>query len=693
MNTHPFSTPQLHNTLFFAVLIAERYVEAVLWQVHEGKIEIISQSAQNPWKRDDDCIKAIDRSLQELGQLEEHVHQTLFALRSEWVNSEGILASKKPLFQRITKELALEAVGFVVTTEALVQHLARTTSSQLTLFLLDFTDAAVNVILVKHGEIVKLEKVGRSGDTVSDITEAFAHFQEKVFPSKILLFSTFLSPEEISKAQQDLIGYTWESAYPFLHPPLVEIFASQEIMNLVVQSGGMAVSEARGLLKVAAPSAAAPTHHLAPADHFGFKNTEAPPQKEIITQSLATIEPTQPPFFEVKKKKKTNHLFFIFLGVLGGILVLCGVFYIMASRLTKAVVTLSLTTKPVLKNVLLTLDPTAPQSDPTKLILKATTVSQQEQEQKTADTTGVKIIGDKATGKVTLFNLTSSSKTFASGTHLSSGKFTYTLDQAVTVASSSSNQDPSTNSVVITPGKGDSTMTATVIGTDSNLGGPIDLTVESFDKKTYTARSTSGTMGGTSREIQAVSQQDKDNLLNAEKTDLLAKAALDFKAKNSPGTFALPSGKVKILKAKYSADVGTETHTVGLDLQVQVDGLSYQLADVKPLVTQVLTSELSDGYEFVSDDPQISSSPVQPASGSAQAKLDTNISLMSQPKIDFENLKKNIAGKSDKSAVTALQNTSGISSVSLKLLPNIFNFFYHTVPKKTEDIKIIVGGQ
>src|SRR5258708_4837984 len=173
-----FSHPEApaNDLLFFAVHISEKYVEAALWQVSDKQVHILGQSGQQVWSNEENCVAAVDRSIQELGKDAERVKKTLFALRSDWVDTKGILPTKKMLFQKITNELSLEAIGFVVTTEALVQYLTQTSSPQLSMFLIEFAEHYLFVSLVQHGQIVKTERVGRSGQSVSDITEAFAHF-------------------------------------------------------------------------------------------------------------------------------------------------------------------------------------------------------------------------------------------------------------------------------------------------------------------------------------------------------------------------------------------------------------------------------------------------------------------------------------------------------------------------------------
>src|SRR5258708_6038540 len=274
-------------------------------------------------------------------------------------------------------------------------------------------------------------------------------------------------------------------------------------MEAVIQSGGYAVAEARGLLKASAvPATAAPAMKEAmkqpvtnSSENFGFTEVASNVQPvnhlpNFSLQPIAHQKPVPPPSQSFQappeqtqatlhRKKKKSHVPFILLGFLGGLAVLAGTVFIAAQQLMKAQIDLELNTKVVSKDVALTLDPNVPQSDPQKLVLKAETVTKDETGQKNTNTTGTKLIGDKAKGKVTIFNLTSNAKTFSAGTAVTNGTLKFILDQTVTVASASTSQDSSTNAIVTNPSTVDASVTAAQIRPDSNLAKGSDFTIES----------------------------------------------------------------------------------------------------------------------------------------------------------------------------------------------------------------------
>jgi hypothetical protein len=701
----PFAASSSSSQRFFAIHLAESRVESALWEVVDGQLNVISQSELHDWSDEESCIAATDESLQELGPESEDVQQTLFALDHDWVDAKGIVAAHKHLFQRMTKELTLKPVGFVVTVEALTQYLGQTLTPHLQAVLIEVGKQFLTVSLVKQAQIVKTERVGRSGQIVSDLAEALAHFQTDTFPPKFFLFSAHLTGPELSEERQALLQHDWVKAYQFQHPPVIELYDPQLLLNAVIQSGGQAVVSAPGThLKLESAPPETAVHQpvaLTPSEDLANvtpAELPLPTDTNQATQPAATLPAMagklQLPALKLSGKSlalptafqhpKGKVLLPILAGVLGGVVILLVVGFITLQRQATAVIGLQLATKTISKDVTLTLDPSVPASDPTRNLLKADLVNKEVSGTLNSTTTGTKIIGDKATGKITLYNRTSSPKTFNAGTTVGSGNLKFTLDSTVTVASASTGAEFETK-----PGTQDVAVTAAQIGTESNIAKDTDLTVESYAKDTYVARTVQAFTGGSSRETQAVSKEDRDLLATTLKKKLIDQAVQELKTQTGAGKFTVPTGRVKVLAQTYSAEVGKETDTLNLTLKLQVETLAYQLADLKPLATSVLSSDVPSGFELTNQEPQILSSPNSPVStASAKTTLQTSLSAIAQPKVDLEAWKKELAGKSQTVAENILKSKTEIKSYQFALLPRLYAAIFHKVPKDLKKIEL-----
>jgi hypothetical protein len=348
-----------------------------LWEVEDGKILLKTASERVAWNSEDTCLAAVDQGLLQLGTDAEKVQQTLFALSTDWVNAYGITAARKPLFQRLAKDLSLQPVGFVVITEALVQYLVETQGAAPNGFLVEVASTDMVVGMVKNGKLGQVERVGKSDTPISDVTEALARFHDAVLPSTFVLFSAVLTDVELEEIRQQLFQHDWKSAYSFAQTPVIDLLPEAVLLEAVVLTGGRAYAESKKLLPVGAfhLEGSAAREHV--KDDGDRKLTATDPVPELGTQpdhdapsvqldeslsrpeavSAEALEPVlhRPP--GVKSLWK-----FLSVGVVAGVLLLCALTFVYAKTQMNAEVSLNLDVKRLSKQVTLKLDPKASES-------------------------------------------------------------------------------------------------------------------------------------------------------------------------------------------------------------------------------------------------------------------------------------------------------------------------------------------
>lgn len=373
----------------------------------------------------------------------------------------------------------------------------------------------------------------------------------------------------------------------------------------------------------------------------------------------------------------------ILAGVGGGVIVLFVVGFWLASQQTIAEITIKLKPQSVSKQVEIMLDANLSAPNVADRILPATTISQKESGQKTADTTGVKLVGETAKGKITIANKTSTTRALAKGTQLSSGNLQFLLDEDVSVPSASA----SANNLENVSGKVVVNVTAKQIGAESNLNKDTQLAVASFNSDQLVAV-VNEMGGGTSREVRAVAAADQQKLKTALQEELTKKATQQLQNNAAAGAYNVPTGTTKVTKSQFSADVGDEVNTLALDMTVEVAALSYLAQDLKPLATQVLQSELTNNMELVAADPQILSA-AEPASKSGKPVISAQITSQAVPKVDKANLATALAGQpiSEVKALIAKQ-VSQIQDVQVLVKPRFIALILSKLPQQVERIKI-----
>jgi hypothetical protein len=405
-------------------------------------------------------------------------------------------------------------------------------------------------------------------------------------------------------------------------------------------------------------------------------------QKSVdeIEAELAVREQAQPkeksPFLQRLKeawnepyKGRRSLKFFVILGFVGGLIMVALISMLALYTIARAEVRVTPEYKRISKDFEMTLDSRATASDPDKLILAAKAIEKQVSGESTLPTTGVSIVGDKATGKVTIFNKTTSRKTFNAGTVLTAGELKFTLDEEVTVASASVKEVSGGEEKSY--GKADAAVTAADIGADYNLEKDKELTVASFSTDSYEAKvAGDGLSGGASREVRVVSETDQATQLKALKEELLAKANAEFKEESKDGRNILPASEVLSEEAVFSAETGKEANELNLKLTIRVSALSYTQEDLMPLAKVLLASEVPDGYELSAEPPKPMTNPLDAStSANTQLKLQVNLMAKAQPILSFDDLIRTIAGQPLDEAAGILISTGKIKAAEVNILP------------------------
>ena len=165
--------------------------------------------------------------------------------------------------------------------------------------------------------------------------------------------------------------------------------------------------------------------------------------------------------------------------------------------------------------------------DPTNGIIPAQLITDKVSGDKTKSTTGVKLIGNKATGSVQIANGNGTAINLAAGTILtSSAGLKFLTDSQASVSGQILPGSPGTASVNVTAGD---------IGSQYNLAKGEVFSVGNYSKALVAGTSTADFSGGSSQEISAVSKDDQTNLETDLKTELAQNAQNDISAKVSSG--------------------------------------------------------------------------------------------------------------------------------------------------------------
>lgn len=736
---HLFSSAQqgkITRRLFFALDIGEEVITAGLWSVQDGNVSMLKTSSPIEWEGENpsDVIEAADVALEELGQ-EDKINEVMFGLPSSWVPNGGISEDKKKVLKELCEKLMVKPVGYVVTTEALNRFLCEQEGGPLNAIFIEYTSTSLTISLVKAGKIERTESVGRSTDSTADLLEGLARFGAQKFPLQILIYSARMKLEELEHEKQTLLSHDWQGAQGFQHIPNIDVLAQKIMIEAVCIAGGSAVAHSLGLsrpeaqaavqqeVRVGTVNAELATDVQAPtvkprtvpvientSAEFGFQEVGEHPQHTVPQEppeeprSAVKPEPIQEvipgkklslPSFSLPKlpplpKIRLPRFGFpirLSVGKLGILLVVLAVvitagLFIMKSQ-SKARIVAILKTTPVRADVTFILSTSIDMTDPDALTLKAEEISEDVKGEKTGPVTGVKQIGDKATGTVTVYNATSSEKVFPAGTVLTAPNgLKFLLDEDVTVASSSGTASS------VRSGTADVQVTAEKIGADSNFGENTEFTVANFDKLTYVAKNEKAFGGGSSREVQVVSQADMTRLEQSLISDLKQQAldALKEKHQDNAQLVILDTGSVR--EEQFSADEGKEAQTLSLSMVYAANALTYSLSDLSPIAEKQFAETLPENSILQAEKTVFDVSSVSAATESGEVTLIGTLSSFAIPTLDVQALKETVAGKTVPQARAVITDRSEVSSATVNVSPSIVQLIFNAVPKDPESIAL-----
>lgn len=685
---------------FLACHIEESFVTVVIWGIEGDHTVILNQAHPKEWQDDSTLGDAIEMGLEELQDAADGVTKVLFGLPESWVINDDITDQYKEILKEVTHKLSLTPLGFVVTNEALFQHISKKDTAAAQMLFIEFTAANLNLSLVERGKRKQVEQFGRSEDLKSDLVEGLARLKEKPYPPQLYFYSVTLSESKLEEEKQLFNSYDWKADALFAHLPQVDVLSREELLRAICLTGGYEVVKALGLITTDAknlePSMA--TKPLVTASTDSHPPVEAPKEQteeepeyaieldeeEVQSSRKNFLAPLQQLFKGGQGKNARMKL--LGMGVVAVIILLL-MSYAALSMQNSVVVTAQLKKESIFKDVQITLDPTG-STDPENNVLQATITTKEVSDTEEMSTTGTKVIGEKATGTVTLLNKTENDKSFSKGTEITADNKKFVLDEDVTVASSSAKE--TSDGKTLEFGKKDVKVTAAEIGAEYNLKKDTEFSVANFGKDTYAARATEDFGGGSSREIQAVSQADQNKLLSSLKESLLKKAKEELTGNLSEGQYVILTGKSTVKKQDFSAKVGDETNTVKLTMSLEVEAYRYQSDDLTPIAQTQLSSQIPEGGKLLEDTISILSKENNVGTSSAKITLDAKLSADYAPASFEDAWRQEIKGKSLEEAQRILEQKDEIESVSMQFSPSIARSLVGKLPSKESNISISV---
>ena len=367
-------------------------------------------------------------------------------------------------------------------------------------------------------------------------------------------------------------------------------------------------------------------------------------------------------------------------GILAFILVLG---FILWFTLTRATVTIYVSSKSIDENTQVTFDAGASGADLQKSILPAEVLKTDVSGDKTKSTTGTKTVGERAKGTVTIRNGNVSAINLPAGTVLSGASdLKFNLNSSASVSAALSPSQPGTANVDVT---------AADIGSEYNLGKDESFKVANYPKAEVDAVAVSDFSGGSSREISAVSEEDQQALKDDLTNELLEKAKEELSAKTGEDKMFIGDSLLSSETSKsFSNKVGDEAATLKLSLELEVTGIAVEKKVFYDFAREVLKEAVPSGFTLRDDQLDARFNLVDEKEGVYEMEAIVAANLL--PELKTDEIGKNIAGRNTAVAEKYLTSIPGFSRAEIKIGPPIFKMF-KILPKSAKNIQIEILGE
>jgi hypothetical protein len=359
----------------------------------------------------------------------------------------------------------------------------------------------------------------------------------------------------------------------------------------------------------------------------------------------------------------------------------------------KAQVILYISPKTINKEIQVALSTKAKEVDLQNFLIPAQFKEVSVQGQETIETTGTKKIGEKAKGKITIYNKTSSQKTFPKDTILVGPKnLRYVLGQEVTVASKSAQQTDGGEQV--TYGSAETDILAGDIGETYNLDSEADFSFKDFASDKYSAKSKGVISGGSSSEIRIVSKQDQESARQALIKKLQVQASQKLESEIGPDNLVFDQNQEDELNDEsFDKKLDSQANTLTIEGSIDAQDLMVKKNDFELIILKTL--EASIPAEFVVSPNGLTHKVTTVSTEKDEDKeiskylFTVSVQAKLMPKLNFADIKKAVVGKFPPQAEEYFKNLPNYSKTKISVNPALPGKL-GTLPKKAENISITV---
>jgi hypothetical protein len=305
---------------------------------------------------------------------------------------------------------------------------------------------------------------------------------------------------------------------------------------------------------------------------------------------------------------------------------------------------------------------------------------------KQSPATGTKTVGERAKGKIVIYNRTLSSKTLPSGTSISGDNLKYTLDQDVTIASASTKENADF-SITRTPSSSEVLVTAVDIGNQYNLAQDTQFAIANFATEDFVGKAISPFAGGSSREIRVISQADKEAAYKSLIAELKSNLQSDL-SQSADNQGLVSAGEPEITAQTYSHEPGEEASAITLNLSIKQQIFLYNTTHINQLAQHNAQNKIPSGYILLPDktNTAVKKTTIN-EDGTVTASAAVTIFLIKE--VDTAMIAQRIKGQYPLQTEDFFRSLPGFSRSKVVISPTM-PAKLNTYPRRAQNINVII---
>jgi len=679
--------------------------------------------------------------------------KTIFGVKDSWTDNDQIKKEHLAKLKKASEELELIPIGFLVISQAIAHMLQQEEGAPVSAILTEINKKNVTVTLLRAGKSIETKSSEIHDSVPFTVDTLLKHFDiPEILPSRIIIFNgkEDLSQEFISytwskslpflhlpqitnlpegfDARSVLFGAATQMGFEVLGkdtPAAIETQDDTEMQNFSAPEKFSSPADEPEAVNQE-PLEEPKLYKKLEAEDFGFikdidvakmpaspemslasrggpvrqeekeEVQEIEEKQEFITEDIPTNTESSKKFNKILKNILIIILGFVFtitkkirsgkLSIVGStVLILIVLLFVSYFLFLKATITITVTPKisEQKKSVLFS---TTKSTDPNKNTINGKFISVSEEGSVSTAVTGKKDVGTKALGSVTIFNSLTQSKVLAKGTILKAPNgLEFTLDSSVTIKAVASHSADQT----VTPEKVIMNITADQLGKESNLPSGTKFSVGAFDTSDLVAKNDNPFSGGTKKEVTVASKNDSDKLEKDLIKQLEDKAKEDLQKQLTQNKILLSAFVSETLSKKsLNPKIGDETSKLSLTGTVKYQEFSYDKNDLITFSKSLLSKDIPSNQEIDYNNIKASVSDIK-NKNDEEIQANLNIKTLLLPKIDQDNLTKDLKGKSFNFAKDTVSKLPQVENIDIKLSPNL-PFLPKNLPTREKNIKILI---